>query len=115
MVFLAPVQNKNTMSGTDASSLTGSPTASLEHMAQQQMMQQQQQQNSSPAAAGTAAPPANTPQQQQNQQVPSMDFASILAKIQSLEKEKADMRSQLENVSGKLGRLQVNCCVTMVG
>lgn len=35
-----------------------------------------------------------------------MDFASILAKIQSLEKEKADMRAQLENVSGKLSRLQ---------
>ena len=35
-----------------------------------------------------------------------MDFASILAKIQSLEKEKADMRSQLEMVSGKLSKLQ---------
>lgn len=105
MVFLAPAQNKNTMSGTDTSQSTASPTAAIEHMAQQQMMQQQ---NSTPPAA--AAPPANTtPQQQQNQQVPSMDFASILAKIQSLEKEKADMRSQLENVSGKLGRLQVNC------
>jgi hypothetical protein len=35
-----------------------------------------------------------------------MDFASILAKIQSLEKEKADMRVHLEMVSGKLSKLQ---------
>lgn len=37
---------------------------------------------------------------------PAMDFASVLAKIQALEREKADMRAQLENVSGKLSKLQ---------
>lgn len=35
-----------------------------------------------------------------------MDFASVLAKIQALEREKADMRAQLENVTGKLSKLQ---------
>ena len=35
-----------------------------------------------------------------------MDLASVLAKIQSLEKEKADMRSQLDNVTTKLSKLQ---------
>ena len=44
---------------------------------------------------------------------PTMDFASILAKIQSLEKEKADMRAQLDNVSGKLGKLQESKRVEM--
>jgi hypothetical protein len=37
---------------------------------------------------------------------PAMDFASVLAKIQSLEKEKADMRAQLESAVGKLSKLQ---------
>lgn len=35
-----------------------------------------------------------------------MDLASVLAKIQSLEKEKADMRAQLEVTSSKLSKLQ---------
>ncbi len=36
----------------------------------------------------------------------TMDLASILAKIQSLEKEKADMRAQLETTTSKLSKLQ---------
>jgi hypothetical protein len=35
-----------------------------------------------------------------------MDLASVLAKIQSLEKEKADMRAQLDMTSSKLSKLQ---------
>ncbi len=35
-----------------------------------------------------------------------MDLASILAKIQSLEKEKSDMRSQLEVATLRLSKLQ---------
>ncbi len=50
-----------------------------------------------------AAPPA------QQLQSSTMDFASILSKIQSLEKEKSDMRAQLEMAHGKLSKLQV-CC-----
>jgi hypothetical protein len=63
--------------------------------------QQQAQINASPVHNATTQQ-----HQQQQQQQPSMDFASILAKIQSLEKEKADMRSHLELVSGKLSKLQ---------
>lgn len=36
----------------------------------------------------------------------TLDLASILAKIQSLEKEKADMRAQLEVTTSKLSKLQ---------
>ena len=61
-----------------------------------------EQQSSAPMQHMAATTPASAQQQQQ----PPMDFASILAKIQSLEKEKADMRAQLENVSGKLSKLQ---------
>jgi hypothetical protein len=53
-------------------------------------LQQHQQQNQ--GSAGTAAP--------------IMDLASVLAKIQSLEKEKADMRAQLEATTSKLSKLQ---------
>lgn len=42
-------------------------------------------------------------------QQPAMDFASILSKIQMLEKEKADMRAQLETTNSRLSRLQVLC------
>ena len=69
---------------------------------------QQQQQNLAHVAQGQilqAALNSSMNQQQQHQQ-PSMDLASVLAKIQSLEKEKADMRSQLDNVSSKLSKLQ---------
>jgi hypothetical protein len=38
---------------------------------------------------------------------PPMDFASILSKIQMLEKEKSDMRAQLEMATIKLSKLQV--------
>jgi vacuolar-type H+-ATPase subunit I/STV1 len=54
----------------------------------------------------------NTAQQQQQQsqhQAPAagtLDLASVLAKIQSLEKEKADMRAQLESTSARLSKLQ---------
>lgn len=64
------------------------------------------------AAMNTAAAPAGAAQQQQqqNQQqsaaASTMDLASVLAKIQSLEKEKADMRAQLEVASSKLSKLQ---------
>lgn len=54
----------------------------------------------SPAAPAAAA-------QNHNQQAPSMDFASILSKIQMLEKEKADMRAQLEMANVRLSKLQV--------
>jgi hypothetical protein len=71
--------------------------------------QQQQQPPATPseavvAASGVAAAAA-TPHAA-IAAAPAMDFASILAKIQSLEKEKSDMRSQLELVSGKLTKLQ---------
>lgn len=51
------------------------------------------------AATGTEQQPAH--------QAASMDFASILSKIQSLEKEKSDMRAQLEMAHVKLSKLQV--------
>ena len=41
-----------------------------------------------------------------NSAAPQMDLASVLAKIQSLEKEKADMRAQLEVASARLSKLQ---------
>jgi hypothetical protein len=62
----------------------------LAHVAQGQMLQ---------AAMGQQ-------QQQQQQSSTGIDIASVLAKIQSLEKDKADMRSQLELVTGKLSKLQ---------
>ena len=81
-------------------------------------MSQQQQQAT---AAATEAPSASMASSSApsaaitttTTSAPTMDFASILAKIQSLEKEKADMRAQLENVSGKLGKLQESKRVEM--
>ena len=71
------------VAGTAASS----SSSNLAHVAQGQMMQ---------AAMGTVQQQGNT----------GIDLGSVLAKIQSLEKEKADMRAQLDVVSGKLSKLQ---------
>ena len=76
---------------------------------QQQQQQQQQGQNLAQVAHGQIMQAAvNTAgsHQQQMQPPPSMDLASVLAKIQSLEKEKADMRAQLDMTTTKLSKLQ---------
>jgi hypothetical protein len=67
---------------------------------------QQQQQQQIPAAESITSAAAPPQQAAASAAAPTMDFASILAKIQSLEKEKADMRVHLEMVSGKLSKLQ---------
>ncbi len=77
---------------------------------QQQQQQGLQQTNAgTPAAAAThPAAAAATPSATTNT-VPSssiMDLASVLSKIQSLEKEKADMRAQLESTTARLSKLQ---------
>lgn len=66
-----------------------------------------------PSTAATPALPATDTHSQQQQQQPSMDFASILSKIQMLEKEKADMRAQLEMSNTRLSRLQESKRVEM--
>jgi hypothetical protein len=68
----------------------GDESSNLAQVAQGQMMQ---------AAMSSGASAASTT-------APMMDLASILAKIQSLEKEKADMRAQLDVTSCKLSKLQ---------
>jgi hypothetical protein len=68
----------------------GDESSNLAQVAQGQMMQ---------AAMSSGASAASTT-------APVMDLASILAKIQSLEKEKADMRAQLDVTSSKLSKLQ---------
>lgn len=67
-----------------------------------------------PAAAAPSSMEQNLAQVAQSQiaqaavnsAAPQMDLASVLAKIQSLEKEKADMRAQLEVSNAKLSKLQ---------
>ena len=76
----APVSSSG--SGAVPASSAGNAN-NLAQVAQGQILQ---------AAAATAAP--------------VMDLASVLAKIQALEKEKADMRSHLETVTSKLSKLQ---------
>jgi hypothetical protein len=103
-----------------ASSTGAVNTAGSSSMQAQQ--QQQQQQHDASAAGSNLAQVAQgqimqaalgTMAQQQQQQQPAgggsgtgVDLGSVLAKIQSLEKEKADMRAQLDVVSGKLSKLQ---------
>ena len=43
---------------------------------------------------------------QQQQGAASLDVASVLSKIQQLEREKQEMRSQLDNTQARLGKLQ---------
>ena len=78
------------MSTPQAAATPAPPAENLAQVAQSQIAQ---------AAINTAAPAAAS-------QPPTMDLASVLAKIQSLEKEKADMRAQLEMQSSKLSKLQ---------
>lgn len=59
-----------------------------------------------PAASAAVEPAAPS-------QAPQMDFASILSKIQMLEKDKADMRAQLENAQARLSKLQESKRVEM--
>ena len=82
------------MADTSSSSNTTSSSADANQQqgnnAVQQMQQQQQMSNTNTTTTS-----------------PAMDFASILSKIQMLEKEKADMRAQLENANTRLSKLQV--------
>jgi hypothetical protein len=58
------------------------------------------------SATGTSQQQQQQQQQSQGTAAPIMDLSSVLAKIQSLEKEKADMRAQLELTTSKLSKLQ---------
>ena len=89
------------MSGN--SSIPAVPDTNAQAQQQQQNLAQIAHSQIMQAAVNTAAPPS---QQSSNNQQPSMDLASVLAKIQSLEKEKADMRAQLDMTTTKLSKLQ---------
>lgn len=67
----------------------------MAQIAQGQMMQAAMASSTQQQQSGTAAAPSST-----------LDLASVLAKIQSLEKEKADMRAQLDMTTSKLSKLQ---------
>lgn len=83
--------------GADASAASSNGN-NLAQVAQGQMLQ---------AAMNTSgAAPAST-------NAPIMDLASVLAKIQSLEKEKSDMRAQLETATSRLSKLQESKRVEM--
>jgi hypothetical protein len=74
----------------------------------QQMQQLQQQQVSASAIAGNHFTTAggDSGESSSTAKTTGMDFGSVLAKIQSLEKEKADMRAQLDMTQAKLSKLQ---------
>ena len=84
---------------------SGGGNSNLAHVAQGQIMQAAM--NSNGAQNMQQQQQQNMQQNMQQQQPPlSMDLASVLAKIQSLEKEKSDMRAQLDSASAKLSKLQ---------
>jgi hypothetical protein len=104
------------MSGEDhqqQASGSSSGSNNLAQVAQGQMMQAAMNAASAGGGGGGASAAhasssgaQNQQQQHQQHQPPVMDLASILAKIQSLEKEKSDMRSQLEVATSRLSKLQ---------
>ena len=71
----------------------------------------QQQQGNVNAAAATGGVPASSAVASSSSSI--MDLASVLSKIQSLEKEKADMRAQLDMATSKLSKLQESKRVEM--
>lgn len=93
------------MSAAAAASTPAVPAQQASTASSDLSIAQQQNQNLAQVAQSQIAQAAaNTVAA--SQQPPVMDLASVLAKIQSLEKEKADMRAQLDVTSARLSKLQ---------
>ena len=92
------------------SSSTATPTVATTGQSQQAATEAAPNSNLAQVAHGQimqAAMNSSGAGAQQQQQQPVMDLGSVLAKIQALEKEKADMRAHLDTVTSKLSKLQV--------